>query len=121
MRKPLVRQRWSWLTRPNSLISPLPFCTSTNPSQKQYDPDLNSAGWISDPLNDWVGRRGTIFIGAIFSVISPIGSGLTQHWGQLVATRILLGIGMGLKEVTVPVFSAENVSLLGKPLACHFQ
>jgi MFS family permease len=31
----------------------------------------------------------------------------SQHWGQLVATRILLGIGMGLKEVTVPVFSAE--------------
>lgn len=30
-----------------------------------------------------------------------------QHWGQLVACRILLGIGMGLKEVTVPVFSAE--------------
>lgn len=34
--------------------------------------------------------------------------GLTQNWGQLVATRVLLGIGMGLKEVTVPVFSAEN-------------
>lgn len=33
---------------------------------------------------------------------------VTQHWGQLVATRVLLGIGMGLKEVTVPVFSAEN-------------
>ena len=33
---------------------------------------------------------------------------VSQHWGQLVACRILLGIGMGLKEVTVPVFSAEN-------------
>ena len=33
---------------------------------------------------------------------------LTQTWGQLVACRVLLGIGMGLKEVTVPVFSAEN-------------
>ncbi|WPH01798.1 MFS transporter [Acrodontium crateriforme] len=66
------------------------------------------AGWISDPVNEYLGRRGTIFVGAIFSVLAPIGSGLTQHWGQLVATRILLGIGMGLKEVTVPVFSAEN-------------
>lgn len=45
---------------------------------------------------------------AIFSLLSPIGSALTQTWGQLVACRILLGIGMGLKEVTVPVFSAEN-------------
>lgn len=64
--------------------------------------------WISDPVNDWVGRRGTIFIGAVFSLLAPIGSALTQNWGQLVACRILLGIGMGLKEVTVPVFSAEN-------------
>ncbi|KIW90293.1 uncharacterized protein Z519_08937 [Cladophialophora bantiana CBS 173.52] len=66
------------------------------------------AGWISDPLNDFLGRRGTIFVGAVFSLLAPIGSACTQHWGQLVATRILLGIGMGLKEVTVPVFSAEN-------------
>jgi MFS family permease len=68
----------------------------------------NSAGWISDPINNILGRRGTIFLGAIFSLLSPIGSACTQHWGQLVACRILLGIGMGLKEVTVPVFSAEN-------------
>jgi MFS family permease len=67
-----------------------------------------SAAWISDPVNDLLGRRGTIFVAAIFSLLAPIGSGCTQHWGQFVATRILLGIGMGLKEVTVPVFSAEN-------------
>lgn len=30
-----------------------------------------------------------------------------QTWQQLIGTRILLGIGMGLKEVTVPVFTAE--------------
>lgn len=59
-------------------------------------------------MNDRIGRRGTIFIAAIFSLLAPIGSALTQHWGQLCATRILLGIGMGLKEVTVPVFSAET-------------
>ena len=59
-------------------------------------------------MNNLVGRRGTIFIGAIFSLIAPIGSGLTQKWWQLVITRLHLGIGMGLKEVTVPVFSAEN-------------
>ncbi|KAJ5908416.1 hypothetical protein N7495_001098, partial [Penicillium taxi] len=66
------------------------------------------AGWLSDPLNDYLGRKGTIFLAALFSLIAPIGSAFTQHWGQLVAARILLGIGMGLKEVTVPVYSAEN-------------
>jgi MFS family permease len=55
-----------------------------------------------------IGRKGTIFIAAVFSLLAPIGSALTQTWGQLVACRVLLGIGMGLKEVTVPVYSAEN-------------
>ncbi|PKS11686.1 hypothetical protein jhhlp_001674 [Lomentospora prolificans] len=66
------------------------------------------AGWISDPLNDLLGRRGVIFLGGIFSLLAPFGMGVSQTWGQLAATRMLLGIGMGLKEVTVPVFSAEN-------------
>ncbi|KAL3422827.1 hypothetical protein PVAG01_04574 [Phlyctema vagabunda] len=63
--------------------------------------------WISDPMNDIFARRGTIFIAAIFSLLAPIGMAVCQTWQQLVACRILLGIGMGLKEVTVPVYSAE--------------
>ncbi|MCJ1382156.1 hypothetical protein MMC17_005268 [Xylographa soralifera] len=65
------------------------------------------AGWMSDPLNNYLGRRGTIFLGAIFSLLSPIGMACSQTYGQLIACRILLGVGMGLKEVTVPVFSSE--------------
>src|SRR5436190_22126462 len=59
------------------------------------------AGWLSDPINSFLGRRGTIFVAAIFSLLAPIGSGFTQHWGQLVACRVMLGIVMGLKEVPV--------------------
>ncbi|KAJ5903398.1 Major facilitator superfamily domain general substrate transporter [Penicillium tannophilum] len=66
------------------------------------------AGWLSDPLNNLLGRKGTIFLAAIFSLLAPLGSAFTQTWPQLVVCRILLGIGMGLKEVTVPVYSAEN-------------
>lgn len=65
------------------------------------------SSWLSDPLNRWFGRKRTIFIAAICCLIAPIGSGFTQKWGELVGCRALLGIGMGLKEVTVPVFSAE--------------
>ncbi|UPL03409.1 hypothetical protein LCI18_014343 [Fusarium solani-melongenae] len=53
------------------------------------------AGWISDPLNDWMGRRGVIFVAAIFSLLAPFGMAVSQTWGQLAA-------------LTVPVFSAEN-------------
>ncbi|KAL6366216.1 hypothetical protein LRP88_00313 [Fusarium phalaenopsidis] len=66
------------------------------------------ACWLSDPLNDLIGRRGATFVGAIFSLFAPIGQALAQSWPQILICRILLGIGMGLKEVTVPVFSAEN-------------
>ncbi|KAK1707705.1 hypothetical protein BDP67DRAFT_581712 [Colletotrichum lupini] len=66
------------------------------------------ACWLSDPVNNWFGRRGAIFLGAIFSILGPVGQALCQTWPQILICRILLGMGMGLKEVTVPVFSAEN-------------
>ncbi|KAL2884087.1 hypothetical protein SGCOL_000024 [Colletotrichum sp. CLE4] len=66
------------------------------------------ACWLSDPVNNRFGRRGAIFLGAIFSILGPVGQALCQTWPQILVCRVLLGIGMGLKEVTVPVFSAEN-------------
>jgi len=68
--------------------------------------------WLADPLNSYLGRRGTIFVAAIFCFFPVIGSGFTQSWGQLFATRILMGIGMGAKASTIPVYAAENVPAL---------
>ncbi|KAJ5671242.1 hypothetical protein N7507_000369 [Penicillium longicatenatum] len=65
--------------------------------------------WLSDPCNRYLGRRGTIFLAAVFCFLSPIGSAVTQTWPQLFITRLLLGIGMGLKASTIPIFCAENV------------
>lgn len=64
--------------------------------------------WMSDPLNNYFGRRGTIFFSAAFCCLSVIGSAVTQSWWELFITRILLGIGMGSKASTVPIFCAEN-------------
>ena len=64
--------------------------------------------WMSDPLNNYFGRRGTIFFSAAFCCLSVIGSAVTQNWWELFITRILLGIGMGSKASTVPIFCAEN-------------
>ena len=64
--------------------------------------------WLSHPLNHRFGRRGTIFVSAIFCCLSVIGSAFTQSWPQLFACRLLLGIGMGTKASTIPVFAAEN-------------
>ncbi|PSN65094.1 sugar transporter-like protein [Corynespora cassiicola Philippines] len=64
--------------------------------------------WMSDPLNNWFGRRGCIFISAVFCALSPIGGAVSQTWEQFFVTRLLLGIGMGCKGATVPIFAAEN-------------
>ncbi|KAF2171108.1 hypothetical protein M409DRAFT_64087 [Zasmidium cellare ATCC 36951] len=64
--------------------------------------------WLADPVNFYLGRRGTIFVSAIFCLITPIGGALSQTWEQLFITRILMGIGMGLKGASVPIFAAEN-------------
>lgn len=64
--------------------------------------------WLSDPINYLLGRRGTLFLAGIFCVLAPIGSACTQTWHQLFICRLLLGIGVGLKETTAPVFAAEN-------------
>ncbi|TKA33682.1 hypothetical protein B0A50_00518 [Salinomyces thailandicus] len=68
--------------------------------------------WLSDPLNNYFGRRGTIFFSAVFCLLSVIGSGCTQNWYQLFICRLLLGIGMGSKASTVPIYAAENVPAL---------
>ncbi|CAK3833275.1 MFS sugar transporter like [Lecanosticta acicola] len=64
--------------------------------------------WLSDPCNYCLGRRGTIFISAVFCLLTPIGGALTQTWEELFITRLLMGIGMGLKGSTVPILAAEN-------------
>ncbi|KAF2861741.1 hypothetical protein K470DRAFT_256595 [Piedraia hortae CBS 480.64] len=68
--------------------------------------------WLSDPLNNYLGRRGTIFFSAVFCFLSVIGSGFTHSWQQLFVCRLLLGIGMGSKASTVPIYAAENVPAL---------
>ncbi|KAF9782974.1 hypothetical protein BJ322DRAFT_1100771 [Thelephora terrestris] len=76
--------------------------------------------WLSDPLNFYFGRRGTIFFSAIFCFFPVIGSAFSQNWQQLFICRLLLGIGMGSKAATVPIFAAENVpaSIRGGLVMC---
>ncbi|RDA95802.1 hypothetical protein CP533_5190 [Ophiocordyceps camponoti-saundersi (nom. inval.)] len=64
--------------------------------------------WLSDPLNNWLGRRGTIFFSAHFCIWPVIGSALCRTWQQQMMCRLLMGIGMGTKASTVPIYAAEN-------------
>ncbi|KAL2019370.1 hypothetical protein VTK56DRAFT_9750 [Thermocarpiscus australiensis] len=64
--------------------------------------------WLSDPLNNWLGRRGVIFVAGHFCLWPVIGSAFCHSWGQQLACRLLMGIGMGVKASTVPIYAAEN-------------
>ncbi|KXT03909.1 hypothetical protein AC578_9307 [Pseudocercospora eumusae] len=64
--------------------------------------------WLSDPFNEYfLGRRPPICLSALLILASMIGSALCDTWRQLLACRVILGIGMGLKASVVPVFAAE--------------
>ncbi|KAK3321970.1 hypothetical protein B0H66DRAFT_619275 [Apodospora peruviana] len=64
--------------------------------------------WLSDPINNWFGRRGVIFFAAHFCIWPVIGSAFSHNWQQQLANRLLMGIGMGAKASTVPIYAAEN-------------
>jgi MFS family permease len=63
--------------------------------------------FIVDPLNHYFGRRGEIFIAACCLTACPIGSGFAKSWEGLFAARFVMGIGIGAKNATVPIYSAE--------------
>lgn len=66
-----------------------------------------SGAFIVDPLNHYLGRRGEIFVTALCLTATPIGSGFARTWQELFAARFVMGIGIGAKNATVPIYSAE--------------
>ncbi|OAQ69167.1 sugar porter (SP) family MFS transporter [Pochonia chlamydosporia 170] len=64
--------------------------------------------WLTDPINSHFGRRGTIFVAANFCLWPVLASAFCNTWQQLLGCRLLLGVGMGTKASTVPIYAAEN-------------
>ncbi|KAL0564515.1 hypothetical protein V5O48_017532 [Marasmius crinis-equi] len=67
------------------------------------------ACWLTDPLNHYFGRRGTILVTLVFACVPCIWSACTNSWQNLFAARLVLSIGIGPKSSTVPIFAAESV------------
>ncbi|KAF4124106.1 Sugar (and other) transporter [Geosmithia morbida] len=65
------------------------------------------SAWAADPVNNLVGRRGTIFLTGLFCIFPVLAQAFTQNWWGLLICRLFMGIGMGIKISTIPVFSAE--------------
>lgn len=63
---------------------------------------------LTDPINYYIGRRGTIFVTGLFCVFPVLCQAFTRNWWELFICRILLGVGMGMKITTIPIMTAET-------------
>ncbi|KAM0794140.1 hypothetical protein BDR22DRAFT_717331 [Usnea florida] len=63
--------------------------------------------WLTQPLNAVLGRRGTIFLACLFSIASCLLQAISRNWRMMVGFRILLGVGIGLKSATIPIYTSE--------------
>ncbi|KAI8283469.1 hypothetical protein K4K56_010644 [Colletotrichum sp. SAR 10_98] len=65
------------------------------------------SAWAADPINNYLGRRGTIFLTGLFCVFPVLAQAFTQNWWGLMICRLFMGLGMGIKISTIPIYSAE--------------
>ncbi|KAM7208462.1 Sugar transporter domain containing protein [Naviculisporaceae sp. PSN 640] len=63
--------------------------------------------WLTDPLNKAFGRRGTIFISCLISALACFHQAFTNTWWHMFLARFYLGLGIGPKSATTPIFAAE--------------
>ncbi|PGH14762.1 hypothetical protein AJ80_05806 [Polytolypa hystricis UAMH7299] len=64
--------------------------------------------WLTVPFNHWFGRRGTVFITCVFSALTCFWQGFVNTWWHMFIARFMLGIGIGPKSATVPIYAAET-------------
>ena len=63
--------------------------------------------WLTAPLNSLMGRRGTIFVSCAIAAIASIWEAVANSWVNLFIARFALGLGIGSKSTTVPIYAAE--------------
>ncbi|KAL4947538.1 hypothetical protein BDW69DRAFT_199579 [Aspergillus filifer] len=63
--------------------------------------------WTSAPLNHFFGRRGTIFISCFISFAATFWMCAAHTWWNLMLGRFMLGLAVGAKSSTTPVYAAE--------------
>ncbi|KAE8348201.1 general substrate transporter [Aspergillus coremiiformis] len=61
-------------------------------------------------LGDWIGRRKTVFLGAIISIIGQVLQATAYQIIQFTVGRVVLGIGIGFFSAAVPVWQSECTS-----------
>lgn len=63
--------------------------------------------WLNAPLNRFFGRRGTIFFSCLFAFFTGIWQAVSMSLPSLLAARFVLGLAVGAKSSTTPIYAAE--------------
>ncbi|PGH12401.1 hypothetical protein AJ80_06708 [Polytolypa hystricis UAMH7299] len=63
--------------------------------------------WTTVPLNRYFGRRGCIFISCLVSFGTGFWMAAAHTWWNLLLARFALGLAVGAKSTTTPVYAAE--------------
>ena len=63
--------------------------------------------WTTRPLNYYFGRRGCIFISCLAAIIAAVWMAVSHSWWNLFLARFFLGIAIGAKSTTTPIYAAE--------------
>src|SRR5919199_1165620 len=64
-------------------------------------------GALGGPLADGLGRRRLIILAALVFGLGGIGTALSVNAAMLVAFRIVMGMGIGISSVVVPLYLSE--------------
>ncbi|KAF2460215.1 hypothetical protein BDY21DRAFT_280315 [Lineolata rhizophorae] len=64
--------------------------------------------WMTAPLNNIFGRRGTVFLTCLYSSLACFWQGFVNCWWHMFVARMALGLGIGPKSATVPIYAAET-------------
>ncbi|KAI2642101.1 hypothetical protein GGS21DRAFT_290858 [Xylaria nigripes] len=63
--------------------------------------------WLTEPMNNKFGRRGTVFISCFISAAACFWQAFTNTWWHMFLARLFLGLGIGPKSATTPILAAE--------------
>ena len=68
----------------------------------------NIGCWLTVPFNHWLGRRETIFLTCFYSAVACLWQGFVSTWWAMFVARFALGLGIGPKSATVPIYASET-------------
>ena len=67
------------------------------------------AGIAFAKVPDWIGRKWSLFFGAVATIVGVVLQTAAQNVAMFVVARIVIGFGTGASSIAAPVYLSETV------------